>query len=78
VSATDAVPACDRAIHPRRRRTLTAGGGLGLSIVAALVRGAAGELKLCHDGQHSSHGRQMVDVPCRHSPAMIAAVILPA
>ena len=54
------------------------GAGLGLSIVAALVRGAGGELKLCHDGQHSSHGRQMVDVPCRHSPAMIATVILPA
>ena len=52
------------------------GSGLGLSLVDALVTGARGELRLCHDGRHSSHGRP-APVPCTHRPAMTVTVLLP-
>ncbi|GAB6987294.1 ATP-binding protein [Nocardioides pyridinolyticus] len=52
------------------------GSGLGLSLVAALVTGASGELRLCHEGRHSSHGR-VASVPCTHGPAMTVTVLLP-
>ena len=53
------------------------GTGLGLSLVEALVNQASGELRLCHDGQHSSHGRP-TPVECSHGPEMTATVLLPA
>ena len=53
------------------------GSGLGLSLVDALVTGASGELRLCHDGRHSSHGRP-APVACTHGPAMTVTVLLPA
>lgn len=53
------------------------GTGLGLSLVDALVNQAAGELRLCYDGQHSSHGRP-APVECSHGPEMTVTVLLPA
>ncbi|GAB3038026.1 two-component sensor histidine kinase [Nocardioides flavus (ex Wang et al. 2016)] len=52
------------------------GAGLGLSLVDALVGQAGGELRLCHDGRHSSHGRP-APVPCAHGPEMTVTVLLP-
>lgn len=52
------------------------GSGLGLSMVDALVAGAAGELRLCHQGRHATHGRPN-PVPCTHGPAMTVTVLLP-
>lgn len=52
------------------------GAGLGLALVDALVTGAGGELRLCHAGQHSSHGRT-APVPCTHGPEMTVTVLLP-
>jgi len=52
------------------------GSGLGLSLVDALVTGASGELRLCHQGRHSTHGRP-IPVPCTHGPAMTVTVLLP-
>lgn len=54
------------------------GAGLGLSIVVALVQGAGGELRLCHEGSHVRFGRQLLDVPCQHPPVMTVTVVLPA
>jgi signal transduction histidine kinase len=53
------------------------GTGLGLSLVDALVNQAGGELRLCCDGQHSSHGRP-APVECSHGPEMMVTVLLPA
>lgn len=53
------------------------GSGLGLSLVEALVTAASGELRLCHDGRHSSHGRS-IPVACAHDSAMRVTVLLPA
>lgn len=52
------------------------GSGLGLSLVVALVTGANGELRLCHQGQHSTKGRP-IPVPCTHGSAMTVTVLLP-
>jgi signal transduction histidine kinase len=52
------------------------GAGLGLALVAQVVTGAGGELRLCHDGHHTSRGRP-VPVPCTHGGAMVASVFLP-
>lgn len=52
------------------------GTGLGLALVDALVAKAGGELRLCHDGHHASHGRP-APVPCTHGPAMTVTVLLP-
>lgn len=52
------------------------GSGLGLSLVDALVGQAGGELRLCHAGHHSAHGRP-APVPCTHEPAMTVTVLLP-
>jgi len=52
------------------------GSGLGLSLVDALVSQAGGELRLCHDGEHASHGRP-APVPCLHGPEMTVTVLLP-
>ncbi len=52
------------------------GSGLGLSLVDALVTGAAGELRLCHQGRHATRGRPS-PVPCSHGPAMTVTVLLP-
>jgi two-component system OmpR family sensor kinase len=52
------------------------GSGLGLSLVDALVTGAAGELRLCHQGRHATHGRPS-PVPCTHGPAMTVTVLVP-
>jgi signal transduction histidine kinase len=51
------------------------GSGLGLSLVEALVSQAGGELRLCHSGQHTSHGRP-APVECSHGPAMTVTVLL--
>ncbi len=52
------------------------GSGLGLALVDTLVAQAGGELRLCHDGHHSSHGHP-APVPCAHGPAMTVIVLLP-
>lgn len=52
------------------------GSGLGLSLVAGLVDRAGGELRLCHDGDHSRHGAR-APVACTHGPAMTVTVLLP-
>lgn len=54
------------------------GAGLGLSIVVALAESAGGELRLCYNRHHSSHGSPLSDVPCDHPTAMTATLILPA
>lgn len=51
------------------------GTGLGLSLIDALVTGAGGELRLCHGGEHRSHGRP-APVECAHGPAMTVTVLL--
>jgi len=53
------------------------GSGLGLSLLDALVGQAGGELRLCHDGRHASHGRP-APVPCSHGPEMTVTVLLPS
>src|SRR3954466_1541585 len=53
------------------------GSGLGLAMVAALVSGAGGELRLCFDGHHRSQGRP-VPLPCGHGSGMTVTVLLPA
>lgn len=52
------------------------GFGLGLSLVAATVLRAGGELRLCSAGHHQSFG---VPAPptCDHGPAMTVTVLLP-
>jgi signal transduction histidine kinase len=52
------------------------GSGLGLSLVAELVTAYGGELRLCHDGTHVSHGRA-APIPCAHGEAMTVSVLLP-
>lgn len=52
------------------------GAGLGLALVQALVDQGGGELRLCFDGHHASHG-VAVPVACGHGPAMTATVLLP-
>ena len=52
------------------------GSGLGLALVGALVAQAGGELRLCHAGQHVSHG-PAAPVGCSHAGAMTVSVLLP-
>lgn len=52
------------------------GSGLGLSLVEALVSSAGGELRLCQDEQHMSHGLKS-QMPCDHGRGFIATVLLP-
>ncbi|MFI2707888.1 sensor histidine kinase, partial [Nocardioides sp. CER28] len=52
------------------------GSGLGLSLVEELVTGAGGQLRLCHDGHHTTHGAA-VPVECEHGPEMTVSVLLP-
>lgn len=52
------------------------GSGLGLALVAAVVRGAGGELRLCHDGHHHSTGTAQ-PVACTHGARMTVTVLLP-
>jgi two-component system, OmpR family, sensor kinase len=52
------------------------GSGLGLSLVDALVTEAGGELRLCHDGRHTSSGRP-APPRCAHGPGMTVTVLLP-
>ncbi|ABL81074.1 MULTISPECIES: ATP-binding protein [unclassified Nocardioides] len=52
------------------------GSGLGLALVDALVTGASGELRLCHDGRHSIHGHP-APIACAHGPQMTVTVLLP-
>jgi two-component system OmpR family sensor kinase len=54
-----------------------AGFGLGLSLVAASVGRAGGQLRLCYGGRHEVYGEPM-EVDCDHGPAMTATVLLPA
>jgi signal transduction histidine kinase len=53
------------------------GAGLGLALVEVLVRDAGGELRLCFDGNHVSHGRP-AEIDCAHGPEMTVTVLLPA
>ena len=53
------------------------GSGLGLALVEQLVRGAGGELRVCHAGVHTSYG-VTTGVPCDHGSAMTVSVLLPA
>lgn len=53
------------------------GAGLGLALVQALLIPAGGELRLCYDGHHTSHGRT-APVECSHGPQMTVTVLLPA
>ena len=53
------------------------GSGLGLSLVAAIVTAAGGQLRLCYDGHHQAVGLQ-VPTPCAHGGAMTVTVLLPA
>ncbi|MCW2793833.1 MAG: ATP-binding region, ATPase domain protein [Nocardioides sp.] len=53
------------------------GAGLGLSLVEQIVTRAGGELRLCLDGVHTSHGTP-APVPCDHGRGMTASVILPS
>lgn len=53
------------------------GAGLGLALVEHLVRSAGGELRLCAEGQHVSHG-VATGVPCMHDGRMTVTVILPS
>ena len=52
------------------------GAGLGLALVEALVVQVGGELRLCHHGTHTTHGRP-VPVPCEHGDEMSVSVIVP-
>lgn len=52
------------------------GSGLGLALVQALVGQADGCVRLCHDGHHTTHGREM-DVACDHGPEMTVTIYLP-
>jgi signal transduction histidine kinase len=53
------------------------GAGLGLSLVERMIRNAHGELRLCYQQDHSSHGRAFPEVPCDHPTSMTATVLLP-
>ena len=53
------------------------GSGLGLALVVGLVGRAGGELRLCHEGRHTSHGT-VTPVPCAHGAGMTVTVLLPA
>ena len=53
------------------------GAGLGLSLVEQLVSRAGGELRLCHDDTHVSHGT-VAPWPCEHGDEMTVTVLLPA
>jgi len=52
------------------------GAGLGLALVLALVTQAGGELRLCHDGHHTSRGRP-APVECSHGRQMTVSILLP-
>ncbi len=52
------------------------GAGLGLALVEQLVTRAGGELRLCHDGHHTSAGSAAA-VPCSHDARMTATVLVP-
>ena len=52
------------------------GSGLGLALVDDIVRGAGGELRLCHAGVHHP-AVPALDGPCDHSSAMTVTVVLP-
>ncbi len=53
------------------------GAGLGLSLVEQIVDLTGGELRLCFDGRHTSHGGT-VPVGCSHSASMTVSVLLHA
>ena len=53
------------------------GAGLGLALVQALVTQASGELRLCHEGHHTSHGH-VAPVECTHGDQMTVTVLLPS
>ncbi|MEQ7847564.1 sensor histidine kinase [Nocardioides kribbensis] len=52
------------------------GHGLGLSLVEQIMVSHGGELRLCHDGRHVGHGRE-VGVPCSHGAEMTVTLLLP-
>ena len=52
------------------------GSGLGLALVQAIVAQAGGELRLCYEGHHASHGGR-APVACTHGPEMTVSILLP-
>jgi signal transduction histidine kinase len=52
------------------------GSGLGLALVDALVADAGGAVRLCHGGDHVTHGRA-VPVACDHGDHMTVTLLLP-
>jgi two-component system OmpR family sensor kinase len=52
------------------------GAGLGLSLLATVVTGAGGQLRLCHARHHEVLGVEAT-VPCTHDAAMTVTVLLP-
>ena len=71
---TQATARFARSAEARTRR----GAGLGLSIVEQLLNQSEGELRLCFNGSHSSHGNPHREISCDHDARMTATVILPA
>jgi hypothetical protein len=42
-----------------------------------LANSAGGEVRICYGEHHVRHGQQVAEVPCEHSTAMTATVIVP-
>jgi two-component system, OmpR family, sensor kinase len=68
--------ATDRFARAPEARTRP-GSGLGLSLVATIVEGVGGQVRLCHGGHHRSLGVE-APVACAHDTRMTVTVLLPS